>query len=199
MKGPAEVERAGREFLARLYEVSGGEGAGSGDMYQLGQELGLDKEATRRIAEYLAGEGLIEIRSLSGGIVLSPAGLASAQAIGAGAGPASEAELIEPMNLSPAAVARLAEAGLERQAGAVLSPVGRAQARAAILAALAAVAEPTGELAADLATLQAQLLSPRPRAGVVAETLISILDGLERAGGETEEAAKKLAALAARL
>jgi len=34
---------------------------------------------------------------------------------------------------------------------------------------------------------------------VVAETLISILDSLERAGPETEEAAAKIAALAARL
>jgi len=199
VKGPEEVERTGREFLARLYEASGGERAGSGDMYQLGQELGLDKEAARRMAEYLAGEGLIEIRSLSGGIALSPAGLESARAIGTPGAPSPETELTERINLSSAAVSRLAGAGLERKIGAVLSPAGCAQARAAILTALTAAAEPTAELAADLTTLQAQLLSPRPRAGVVAETLIAILDGLERAGPETEEAAAKIAGLVVRL
>jgi hypothetical protein len=71
-----EREKADRfRFVRLLYEKSGGDELRSFDMWELGTELGLDKEATKRITHYLHGERLVEYRGIGGSIGLTHHGI----------------------------------------------------------------------------------------------------------------------------
>jgi hypothetical protein len=81
MKGREEIENASRQFLRRLYEVVEGEHLKSVLMSQIGQELGSDRSLTRKIASYLADEGLIEIRTHDGVIRITDYGISEVEKI----------------------------------------------------------------------------------------------------------------------
>lgn len=160
-----ELNEAGRRFLARLVEETGGDPARQVSMYAVGASLGMDREAASLAAQALIGLELAEIRSLSGGIGISARGLeAAAPAAGGGA-----------------AAVVLGSAPLldERAFRAVEQLANETKARAG---SLGLDFEALAELMSDLKTLCAQLESPRPKTAVVRETLRSIAGSLDRAG-----------------
>jgi hypothetical protein len=67
-------------FLRRLYEVSGGDTRGRIQMAEIGDELGLDRDETERIVDYLHDRGLAAWRAFGGMIGITPAGVDAAEA-----------------------------------------------------------------------------------------------------------------------
>lgn len=59
------------KFLKLLYEVTGGNQNCFVNMWEIGKELGFDRKDTDLICQYLEGEGLIEYKTLGGGISIT--------------------------------------------------------------------------------------------------------------------------------
>ena len=71
----SELDESGRQFLIQLFEQTRGDPSVQVSMYDLGNDLGLDRDASSRVAEILMGLQLVEIRTLSGGIGISTEGV----------------------------------------------------------------------------------------------------------------------------
>lgn len=164
-----EVNESARQFLTRLFEQAGGQTSRQISMYDIGLELGWEREAASQTAQDLMADGLVEIRTLSGAIGLSPAG---AEAVRAVLHPGSSAPVLPRLGsgriLDPAAcqaVAQLCD-GLKAQVGSFGLDF-----------------DSLAELVADLKTVADQLGSPKPKTAVVREVLRSIESTLKQFAG----------------
>lgn len=70
-----EMRKKRFQFLNRLHELTEGDELEFVNMFQIGEELGFDKDLTGKIAQYLEGEGLIVFRALGGYIGISHLGV----------------------------------------------------------------------------------------------------------------------------
>ena len=160
-------------FLMELFEKIEGMTAGSTSMYDIGSGIGLDRDAARQVAENLMSEGLIEIRTLSGGVAVTEEGIEAARELGAGEGAGGDSQT------------RLTDApildGPGREAAEALSAFLKAHSRELQLAF-----DPLAELIADLRTIDAQLASPRPKTAVLRACFESIRGVLTSAGAKEE-------------
>ena len=68
-----------QRFLLELYGRTDGESSAQVSMYDIGSTLDLDRDEASRVAEELIGWELADIRTLSGGIGISPGGIEKAQ------------------------------------------------------------------------------------------------------------------------
>jgi hypothetical protein len=156
---------AAERYLFELWQRSQGDAQTQVSMFETGAAIGLEKDAARRLAEDLIAEGLVEIKTLSGGIAITEQGIA---AIGAASGNPS--------------------ADLSLGRGPILEDKGR-QALEQILTAvknhIASAPRPYAsleELLIDIKTIEVQLLSPRPKTEVIRSVLCALRDGLQSCG-----------------
>ena len=70
----SEVSETGQRFLIQLFEQTGGDPSVQVSMYQIGELLGLEREAASKVAQDLIASELVEIRTLSGGIAITAGG-----------------------------------------------------------------------------------------------------------------------------
>ena len=70
-------------FIVELYHRTQGDGSVKVSMFDIGESLGLDRKLCLRTAEELIGTGLVEIKTLSGGIGITADGVVEAQGLGA--------------------------------------------------------------------------------------------------------------------
>ncbi len=138
-------------FLVELGRRVNGDLAQNVDMWTVGQDLDLDRGDTESTATQLMGQGYLEVRTLSGAVGLTAAGverlasLADVPPAGAGTGPSW-----------PDIVARLEAAGRD------LGFQGAAQ----------------SDFLADLGCLKLQLAKDRPLPGVLAACAESLRQAL---------------------
>jgi hypothetical protein len=167
-----DVGEPARKFLRKLFDQTGGQTSRQVSMYETGAGLGWDREAASRTAQDLMAAGLVEIRTLSGGIGLSAEGAEAVRAALAPAGPASSLPRLGTERiLNPKAC----------QAVTQVCDVIKAQA-----GSLGLDFDSLAELVADLKTLAEQLGSPRPKTAVVRESLRSIESLLNRFAGNKQ-------------
>jgi hypothetical protein len=164
-----DVDEPARQFLTRLFEQTGGETSRQVSMYDIGFSLGWERETASQTAQDLMATGLVEIRTLSGGIGLSAAG---AEALRATLNPGSPASALPRIgtdrildSLGCQAVALVCD-GIKAQAGG-----------------LGLGFDSLAELVADLKTISDQLSSPKPKTAIVRESLRSIEGVLKRFAG----------------
>src|SRR5512147_3121830 len=74
-----EMDETARQFLKRLFDQTEGQTSRQISMYVIGAELGWDREAASQAAQDLMASGLVDIRTLSGGIGISTEGAAVVQ------------------------------------------------------------------------------------------------------------------------
>lgn len=164
-----DMGEAARQFLKRLFEQTEGQPVRQVSMYDIGKALGWDRDAASQAAQDLMAAGLVEVRTLSGGIGISAEGAAVVQsALGAGSGGAAIARLGGSRIMEPAvcqAVERVCD-GIKAQAGT-----------------LGLDFDTLAEVMADLKTIAAQLSSSRPKTAIVREGLRSIEEVLKRFAG----------------
>lgn len=60
-----EMKKKRFQFLHKLYELTGGDESEWLKVFQIGEELGFDRDLTAKIAQYLEGERLIVVHSTS--------------------------------------------------------------------------------------------------------------------------------------
>ena len=168
-----EIDDSGREFLLQLYQQANGDPAVQISMYDLGEQLGLDRQAASRVAEQLIALQLVEIVTLAGGIAISNDGLKEIQATFGDL--TATGETVTQLGAEP-----------------ILDQT-RSQAVAGVMDQIKAQAgnlglefETLGELMADLKTIDVQLQSPRPKTAIIKECLRSVKDTMEgRAPGDS--------------
>ncbi len=71
-------------FLRILHKQANGDPSFQVSMYEIGEAIGLDRDATQKTAESLMGEGLVEIKTLSGGIGITQSGIEEIEEINGG-------------------------------------------------------------------------------------------------------------------
>ncbi len=150
-------------FLRALHGQLGGDTGGSASMFDVGDALGMDRATASRTAENLMGWDLVEVRTLSGAIGITPGGT----------------ELIDG-------------SGDDTPAGLGETPVIGDEARQRVDAVTATLKSRVGdmglgfdalsEVTADLKTIDAQLASPKPKTAILRACLESIADGMDGTG-----------------
>ncbi len=164
-----------KTFLMETVRRTKGDCKTQASMYDIGNDLGMDKADASGIAEALMGYGCLEIRTLSGGIAVTEAGLDLAVELGAEIG------------------------GRKRDDSRALNdrPVLDEAMRAAVETLMTDIKSMAGglnldydaidELTADLRTVDAQLMSPKPKTSILAACLNSIRNTLKASGVEPIE------------
>ena len=138
-------------------------------MYEIGELMGLDRDAASRAAQDLMGLQLVEIRTLSGGIGISRDGAKKAQFLVGG----SNSESNKAINLEDGRVLDQSDCQtVNRFTGGIKEQVGT----------LGLESNRLTDLTADLKTIDAQLGSSRPKAAIIRECFQSIRETLERVG-----------------
>lgn len=160
------LETQAERYLDELFKQTAGKVDNQVSMFDIGAVMGLEKEAARRMAEDLIAEGLVEIKTLSGGIGITPQGIEMAQSM---AGGNAGAEL----TLGKAPV--LEEQG-RRSLDTVLIAIKNH------LAKTPTTFDRLEEVVIDIKTIEVQLLSPRPKTAVIRAVLSSLTEGLRAEG-----------------
>jgi hypothetical protein len=164
-----DMDEAARQFLKRLFEQTEGQSSRQVSMYEVGAALGWDRDAAARAAQDLMAAGLVEIRTLSGGVGISTDGAAMVQsALGPGNRGAALARLGNSRIMDPAAcqaVERVCD-DIKFQAGS-----------------LGLDFDTLAEVMADLKTIAGQLSSSRPKTAIVREGLRSLEEVLKQFAG----------------
>ncbi len=162
-----ELDDSSRQFLIELFEDTSGDTATQVSMYDVGEGLGMDRDTSARVAETLIGLQLVEIRTLSGGIGISPEGAAEVKGLMGGAAPMGES----PGKLSDQLIMDAGNCqAVEHVTDALKNQTGT----------LGLDFDRLSELMADLKTIDAQLGSSRPKTAIIRECLRSITDVLGR-------------------
>ena len=138
-------------------------------MYDIGEHLGLDRDAASKVAEELIGLQLVEIRTLSGGIGISTEGANEVSSLtgGVSLGDGSPGKLADQFVMDPVSCQ-----GVEQVVGELKSQAGN----------LGLDFDGLSELMADLKTIDAQLGSSRTKTAIIRECLRSIKEVLDGVG-----------------
>jgi hypothetical protein len=153
-------DQEAQRYLVELYQMTAGDVSAQVSMFEVGTAMGLEKTEAGKLAEELIGDGLAEVKTLSGGIGITAEGIQRVQADGAGK-PATAAEL--DLGRGPV---------LEEEAVAAVSSL-LADVKTQ-LSKTSATYDQLEEMVMDLKTIDVQLLSPRPKSAIVRETLRSL-------------------------
>ena len=164
-----EIDATGRQFLIQLFEQTKGDSTVQVSMYDIGDQLGLERDDASAVAQELIGSMLVEIRTLSGGIGISADGSQMARKFTTPAASSGKelATLEDTPLLTPAGRHAIEQivSELKNQAGALGQDF-----------------DTLSELMADLKTLDAQMESSRPKTAIIRECLLSVLSVLKNAG-----------------
>ncbi len=153
-----------KAYLEELYRQTGGDTEKQVSMYDVGAAIGLDKAEAGSLAEQFMVQGEAELKTLAGGISITPEGLA---ALG----------IAVP---SPHA----AEGDLRLGAGPVAGEHDRRTVHLLTkeikndISGLALEFEQLEEIVLDLKTIEVHMLSPRPKTAVLREIFRSLLGSL---------------------
>lgn len=157
-----------QSYLAELYNLTAGDLNAQVSMYDVGAALNLDKEVAGKLAEDLIGNGLVEVKTLSGGIGITALGIEQVQAAGLAGG--------------------VATGTLSLGDGSVLETEGKEAVATVLHDIKSALGQQTApydrleEIVIDIKTLEVQLLSPSPKTAIVREVLRSMGQSLGSAG-----------------
>ena len=168
-----------QRFLLELYSQTGGEASVQVSMFDIGTALDMDREAASRVAEELIGWELADIRTLSGGIGISPSGVETARQLAGGSDPSEQA-------------------GFRLGDDPVLDDVGRKEIEKITLGlkhqtgGLELTFESLDEFMADLKTIDAQLGSPKPKTIIIRECFRSLMEAAQKAGAQKSAAKIKM-------
>ncbi|MGD9241452.1 MAG: hypothetical protein PVG69_15590, partial [Desulfobacterales bacterium] len=83
----SELDESVQHFLIQLFEQTRGDTSAQVSMYDVGKDIGLDRDTSSRVAQDLIGLQLVEIRTLSGGIGISAEGAGEVKRLTGGAAP----------------------------------------------------------------------------------------------------------------
>lgn len=159
-----------KAFLEELYRQTNGDTEQQVSMYDVGSAIGLDKTEAGSLAEQFMVQGQAELRTLAGGISITPEGLA---VLGIAAPSPHSAEDNFRLGADPV----IDEA--DRQNVHLLTKEIKND-----ISSLALEYEQLEQIILDLKTIEVHMLSPRPKTAVLREIFRSMLSTLKTANAE---------------
>jgi hypothetical protein len=177
-------------FLQKLYDTTDGNSAYMVDMWELGTELGFDREKTHNIVDYLTDEGLIEPKALGGGIAITHDGIIEIE--DSQSNPGSPTRHFLPMNLihienmNNSAI----QQGTSFSTQTINFTIDKTENLKKIIDEIENIKEQITldrlvfeELVSEIDTLKSQIKSPKPKSIIVTESLKTIRSILEGVAG----------------
>lgn len=155
-------------FLDELYRQTQGDTAARISMYEVGAALGLDRNQAGALAETLIVDGLVELKTLAGGIGITDEGLTR---LGFATPADSAASTAFTLGRDPVAGEEDRRMTTELLLGMRQGISGRPLAY-----------EHLEQLILDLKSLELHLLSPKPKTAVLRELLVSLQEVFLAAG-----------------
>lgn len=160
-----------KAYLLELHTRTGGDINAQASMYEIGENLGLEKDEAGQMAESLFIQGYAELKTLSGGIGITNQGL-EALDMKPEPGPGEE-------NLSLGTARVLEERGRE-SLDKILEEIKKS------IFGTATSYDDLEEIIMDIKTMEAQLLSPCPKTAILREILRSLLENVKDRNKELE-------------
>jgi len=188
---PLEQKKKNRFlFLELLYKDSNGDIGAMFNMWEVGEELQINRNDTRQIVDYLTGENLIESRALGGGIGLTHWGIKEVEE--ALENPNKPTEHFLPINIIN--IGSMSNSTLQQSTtnstinfnfenhkiadlGEVINSLKD------IKDTLNISVDIRKELISEIQTLESQIQSPRPKNIIISESLKTIKTVLESVAG----------------
>lgn len=185
-----ETKKKRFEFLNSLYEITGGSKNKIVNMFELGTELGFDREETSLIVQYLAGESLVEHVTIGGGIGITHYGVKEVEeALSHPEKPTAYFPPVNIINIHHMEGSQIQQGTISSSQTAKFS-ADSAQELLSIIqelrdkqSQLNLTPDDASELSSDIDTVESQLKSSRPKTGIINEGLKSIKTILEGAAG----------------
>ena len=156
-------------YLNQLYTLTQGDPGTQVSMYDIGADLGLDKSAAGTLAESLFIQDLAELKTLSGGIAITANGL---KALGKSS-PSSSTNQLLSLGREPVLDSEKKElvTGLLTEIKKVLENENKSY-------------EWMEEVVMDIKSMEVQLLSPKPKTGIVREIFNSLHQNLKQSAAD---------------
>lgn len=167
-----DIDEKCSQFLNELFAQTEDHPQAQISMYDIGATMGLEKNMSKQLAEELIGLGMVEIRTLSGGISITESGV---DQVRKSMGDTASAE-VGILSLGDTPILgdknRLVVEGI---LGDLKKEAGNLGLEFDLLT----------ELLADLKTIDVQLTSSKPKTAIVRECFLSIKRLLEKADAES--------------
>ncbi|MDT8380207.1 MAG: hypothetical protein RQ739_15085 [Desulfotignum sp.] len=156
-------------YLNQLCTLTQGDPGTQVSMYDIGAALGLDKSAAGTLAESLFIQDLAELKTLSGGIAITVNGL---KALGKSS-PSSPLNQVLSLGRNPVLNSEKKElaTGLLAEIKKVLENENKSY-------------EWMEEVVMDIKSMEVQLLSPKPKTGIVREIFNSLHQNLKQSNAD---------------
>lgn len=160
-------ETTTKSYLNELCQQTGGDIEKQASMYDIGMVIGLEKSVAGSLAEELMVQGLVELKTLSGGIGITSEGLA-VLGISVTASPAN----LDQRRLSDNPVTTDADREvIQVITSEIQNTISSKQLEYALLE----------EIVLDFKTLEVQMLSPNPKNAILREVFRSLRKSCETA------------------
>ena len=185
-----ELRKRRFQFLNLLYEKTNGDRYTRVSMWDLGNELGYEKNETQSITQYLEGEGLMEYAAIGGVIAITHLGITEVEE--ALSHPEQPTNYFPPVNIinihhmESSQIQQGTIAGYLIGSFAVTNMGDLAEFIKLLSQKLPELRLVTGndaEIRADITTIESQMKSSRPKNVILRESILSIKRILEGAGG----------------
>jgi len=177
-------------FLEKVYKETQGDTHCMVDTEEIGQELGMDYLTSQRIAQYLIDEGLLEAMALGGGIGISHHGVLEVEEALSNPGRPTQHFLpINIINVQSMNNSVIQQGTKNSTQNVTISADNISDLKSFLsdfkseIAKMQLTVETQNELLAEIATLEAQTNSPKPKRSVIGETLKSLRSILEDVAG----------------
>ena len=181
-----ELKKKGFQFINRLYEKTGGSIFKHLNMWEIGQELGFNKDETDTITQYLVGEYLIEHKALGKFIAITHEGVKEVES--ALSEPDQSSQYFPPVNIiniqhMEASQIQQGTINNEQKVSYKISSKNDISTFIDLLKSkvpeLNLSPDDKSEVEAEITTIEAQLSSSRPKNIILKECLNSIKNILE--------------------
>lgn len=160
-----------KKFLLHIFKQADGDVSASVSMYDIGSDMGIEKDQASSITQFLVGEGLLELVSLSGLVCLTEQGITELVASGMiNTSDDKTVVFIKDTYILDKHVHQAVEL-LVAQIKCFVSHEGMDY-------------ELLEELLADIKTIDVQLLSPRPKTAIIKLCMGSIELVIEKTKAE---------------
>lgn len=165
-------------YLSQLYQATGGDLDAQVSMYDIGETLGIEKEDAGQMAQDLMVEGLIELKTLSGGVSITAKGLKTLNI----AVPAGDDPLMLSLGNGP-----ILEGDGLTAVETLLSDLKQTMGKSA------SSYPEIEEMVLDIKTIEVQMLSPKPKVAIIREIFKSLHNCIKET--DAKEIESRLAAL----
>ncbi len=177
-------------FLEKVYNETQGDTSCMVDTEEIGQELGIDDRASRRIAQYLIDEGLLEALAIGGGIGISHNGVLEVEeALSNPDKPTQHFLPINIINIGSMNNSVVQQGTTNSTQTVTIKADNIADLKSFLLDLKVSLKkmqlsmESQNEVLAEIATLEAQANSPKPKHTIIGEALKSLRSVLEGVAG----------------